>query len=68
MQGKTAPSEVLLFLWKEGHCSCDCNRELFWRWADGQKDVEDTDCSDGRYSIRMTYGDEVLIDEWSEAA
>lgn len=40
------------YYWLEGNASCDCNRHLFFAWANGEKLAWDDgiDCSDGLYT------------------
>lgn len=56
------------FWWEEGNACCDCNRELFFVRAMGLDDPEETECGDGRYSVRLSDADtgEVLYDEITE--
>jgi hypothetical protein len=57
------------FWWEEGNARCDCNRELFFRSANGDDAVElETECSDGKYSVRLsdTETGEVLYNEFDE--
>lgn len=43
------------FVWTEGNFACDCNRFLFFQYANGlgvdEVDDEDGPCGDGRYLI-----------------
>ncbi len=56
------------FWWVDGNAACDCNRELFFLRALGLNDQDDTECGDGRYSVRLSDADsgDVLLDEFHE--
>lgn len=47
------------FIWSEGNYSCDCNRSSFFG--------DDEDCSEGKYSVRITADSgEELYSEFDE--
>lgn len=55
------------FWWEEGNASCDCNRERFFNSALGLEDAdEETECSDDRYSVRLSDAttEKILYDEF----
>lgn len=43
------------YLWEEGNYRCDCNRHLFWQYANGVSVQEATEkphpCTEGAYRI-----------------
>ena len=53
------------YWWVYGNANCDCNRELFFTRAMQQGDDIETECGEGRYSVRLSDADsgEVLLDE-----
>jgi hypothetical protein len=55
------------WLWTEGNYSCDCNRALFFARANGEPDPNEPCMPEGRFSIRITDGRDVLLDEISPA-
>lgn len=57
--------EMKLFWWEKGNASCDCNRELFFLHARNGYEPDNTECSHGRFSVRLSDADtgEVLCDE-----
>lgn len=42
------------FHWEEGNNSCDCNREAYFYRAQNLEEPDDTACTEGRYSVRLT--------------
>ena len=53
------------YLWSEGNYSCDCNRALFFGYAEGGEGDE-CPCGDGGYSVRIIAkhdGQELYRDE-----
>lgn len=54
------------FWFEEGNASCDCNRELFFVRALGVDEPDDIDCSNGRFSVRISNSDSgyILYDEF----
>lgn len=44
----------LIYIWKDGNFSCDCNRKLFFADA-GNEDIsmEDAPCGEGKYSVNL---------------
>jgi hypothetical protein len=49
--GDNVPNE---FIWEEGNYSCDCNRELFFEYANGKKGDEiESECGDGKFSVNL---------------
>jgi hypothetical protein len=51
------------FWWTEGNFSCDCNREQEFRRGGNEDDLEETRCSDGRFSVLdATFEDGKVID------
>ena len=58
------------FMWRDGNFSCDCNRGDFFLQAQGIEPPQDSECSTGKYSVRITDADtgEVLYDELTEEA
>ena len=57
--------ESLLWVWTDGNFSCDCNRRIFFQREKGEKYDDDSECTDGEYSIRIINpkNGEVLYDE-----
>ena len=56
------------FWWEDGNAQCDCNRSLFFERAKGgSPDIGEVECSDGKYSVRLSDADTgaVLYDELS---
>lgn len=53
------------YWWEDGNASCDCNRELFFLSARSEDEPDDTECSEGRFSVRLSDADtsEILYDE-----
>lgn len=52
------------FYYEDGNASCDCNRRLMFGYAQGiQFSDEDTPCGEGKYKVRVTIGDRVVLDE-----
>lgn len=53
------------FLWEEGNYSCDCNRELFFRRAQGQEltdeEFDDLKCREGDYSVTLRVDGELVL-------
>ena len=50
----TDPEDVagMEWYWTEGNYGCDCNRWLFFeRAADGDPDIDDAECGEGRFEI-----------------
>ena len=43
---------VSTFIWEHGNYSCDCNRELFFGYANDE-DEKDVVCGDYRYSVNL---------------
>ncbi len=42
------------FIWEEGNYSCDCNREIFFFRAGGERAPdEESACTDDRYSVNL---------------
>jgi hypothetical protein len=41
------------FNWKENNFSCDCNRHIFFYNAIGEEPEEDTECTYGKYSVKL---------------
>lgn len=41
------------YSWRDGNCSCDCNRELFFLRAGNEPEPDDTMCGDERYSVNL---------------
>lgn len=60
--------EYNTYWWERGNASCDCNRELFFLRARNENDPDDTECSDGRFSVRLSDADtgEILYDELTQ--
>lgn len=55
------------FWWEEGNACCDCNREDFFLRAQGvDTNGHESECGDGRYSVRCSDADTgaVLYDEF----
>ena len=54
------------YWWKEGNASCDCNRELFFLRSRGEDEPEETECGEGKYSVRCSDNEtgEVLYKEF----
>lgn len=47
-----------VFWWEEGNAACDCNREDFFLRAKGEgTDDRESECGDGRYSVRCLDAD-----------
>jgi hypothetical protein len=40
------------YLWTEGNFGCDCNRSRFFYRAIGIDDMEEPDCTEGKYFVR----------------
>lgn len=66
-QGHSWSDRDAFFNWTEGNYGCDCNREFFWRLANGEDpNLRDMDCSDGRFSAlyaELDDGSRVMLDE-----
>lgn len=42
------------FIWEEGNYACDCNREIFFFRAGGERTPdEESACTDDRYSVNL---------------
>jgi hypothetical protein len=55
------------YIWADGNYSCDCNRYLFFQRAADDDEDDNTGCSDGKYSVRITSEDGAVLyqdDEW----
>lgn len=44
-------NEDTLWWWESGNMSCDCNRELEFRRQTEDCEMDDVECSDGRYTV-----------------
>jgi hypothetical protein len=52
------------FYYEEGNGSCDCNRKLMFGRALGIEFSDpETPCGSGKYQIRVSIGDHVILDE-----
>lgn len=52
------------FWWEEGNGSCDCNRKLFFGYAQGiEFSDEETPCTQYAYKVRVIVDEEVILDE-----
>ena len=53
------------FWFEEGNGACDCNRELFFSRASKEKEPDELECGDDRFSVRLSDSDtgEILYDE-----
>jgi hypothetical protein len=52
------------YIWEHGNYACDCNRELFFLRAGGADPVVGaTECSDGRFAVRITDGAEIVYQD-----
>lgn len=42
------------YIWTDGNYACDCNRELFFEYADGKEygDIE-TECTESRFEVNL---------------
>lgn len=56
------------YWWEEGNASCDCNREIFFLRAKKLNYVDDTKCSEGKYSVRLSDADtgELLYTDFNQ--
>ncbi len=53
------------FYYEEGMGSCDCNRKLMFGYAqDINFSDEETPCGGSKYKVRVTVGDDVILDEF----
>jgi hypothetical protein len=41
------------YMWEEGNYSCDCNRRLFFERANGEDEDIDSQCTGGKFSVRL---------------
>jgi hypothetical protein len=48
------------YVWADGNYSCDCNRELFFEQVAGNDAWETLECTDGRFSVRVTDNEKVV--------
>ena len=60
-------SDSQRFWWEEGNGSCDCNRKLFFGYAQGIEFTdEETPCTQSAYKVRVTMGEKVILDELND--
>lgn len=61
-------NEFDYFWWEDGNGSCDCVRRMMFHDFLDTKMIEENNCSDGLFSIRITNQEtyEVLIDEFNK--
>lgn len=53
------------YMWTDGNCGCDCNRELFFRRASGEAnpDMTGVKCSAGRFLLEVYECEELVYSE-----
>jgi hypothetical protein len=53
------------FYYDMGNGSCDCNRKLMFGQAQGiEFSDEDTPCGNTKYIVRVTNGNDIILDEF----
>jgi hypothetical protein len=57
-----------LFQWTEGNYGCDCNRAIFFeRVAGNELEWDEPPCGEGRYSVNLERGGEIVHREFGES-
>jgi hypothetical protein len=65
MYGSGEPS---IFPWEDGNYGCDCNREIFFKDAGGEKvPMTGERCGHGKYLVKIEdYSGNILYDEFEK--
>lgn len=51
--------ELADFVWTEGSCACDCNREIYFEYAGGKGPSADLIvCGTGKFSVKLPWDEE----------